>query len=161
MSSRSLGLFAGFLVSHGMSQPSSCFLISSGSSVRNRMRPCRRTRSGRFSTGRFLRESVTGYPRQYPLFYRSVALVTDNPDRPALACAAMATQTIAAPVSDRVFSGQYVRRGIVLKTVVTHTITYFFAGMTAYFVFDYATLMSHPPLSAWIRPLNHPMIMAG
>lgn len=73
----------------------------------------------------------------------------------------MATQTIAAPVSDRVFSGQYVRRGIVLKTVVTHTITYFFAGMTAYFVFDYATLMSHPPLSAWIRPLNHPMIMAG
>ena len=70
---------------------------------------------------------------------------------------------MSAPVSDRVLSGHsgYGSRGIVLKTVVTHTITYFFAGMAAYLVFDYATLMSHPPLSAWIRPLNHPMVMAG
>ena len=52
-------------------------------------------------------------------------------------------------------------RAIVLKTVVVHTVTYFFSGMFAYAVFDYATIMSQPPLNAWIRPLSHPMVMAG
>src|SRR5437870_1375492 len=49
MSSRSLGLFAGFVVSQRRSSPASCRLISSGSSVRKRMRPLSRTLSGRFS----------------------------------------------------------------------------------------------------------------
>lgn len=52
-------------------------------------------------------------------------------------------------------------RAIVLKTTVVHTITYFFAGVAAYTFFDYATLMSQPPLNGYIRPLGSPMVMAG
>src|SRR6185369_1332032 len=59
MSSRSLGLFAAFFVSHGMFQPVSCFLISSGSSVRKRMRPRNLTVWGRFSMFRFCSDSIT------------------------------------------------------------------------------------------------------
>src|SRR5438128_11775 len=59
MSSRSLGLLAGFFVSHGSSSPASWRLISCGSSVRKRMRPSSRTLSGRFSIFRSKRESIT------------------------------------------------------------------------------------------------------
>src|SRR5215469_4175067 len=59
MSSRSFGLFAGFLVSHGKSSPASCRLMSSGSSVRNKIRPDNRTLSGRLLISRFTRESFT------------------------------------------------------------------------------------------------------
>src|ERR1700730_4621585 len=57
MSSRSLGLLAGFFVSQGKSSPVSCRLISSGSSVRKRIRPCSRTLSGLFSVLRSNNES--------------------------------------------------------------------------------------------------------
>src|SRR5580658_10187124 len=59
MSSRSLGLLAGFFVSQGRSLPASCRLMRSGSSVRKRMRPCSRTLSGRFSILRSRSESIT------------------------------------------------------------------------------------------------------
>src|SRR5579871_1333937 len=59
MSSRSFGLLPGFFVSHGRSSPASCRLISSGSSVRKRMRPCSRTLSGRFSILRSRSELIT------------------------------------------------------------------------------------------------------
>src|SRR5208283_2742167 len=59
MSSRSLGLLAGFFVSQGKSSPANCRLINSGSSVRKRMRPCSRTLSGRFSILRSRRELIT------------------------------------------------------------------------------------------------------
>src|SRR3954471_6268444 len=59
MSSRSLGLLAGFLVSQGRSSPASWRLMSSGSSVRKRMRPCSFTWLGSFSTLRSLIEVVT------------------------------------------------------------------------------------------------------
>src|ERR1700730_8792382 len=64
MSSRSLGLLAGFLLSQGRSSPASWRLMSSGSSVRKRMRPCKRTLSGRFSILRSRSELITD------LFYR-------------------------------------------------------------------------------------------
>src|SRR5712671_4350469 len=59
MSSRSLGLLAGFFVSQGRSHPASCFLMRSGSSVRKRMRPWRRTLSGRFRISRSRSELLT------------------------------------------------------------------------------------------------------
>src|SRR6266567_1376627 len=62
MSSRSLGLFCGFFVSQERSSPSSCRLIRSGSSVRNRIRPERRTVAGRFSTFLFNKASITASP---------------------------------------------------------------------------------------------------
>lgn len=65
--------------------------------------------------------------------------------------------SIIAPV----ISSGPTTRSIVFKTMVVHTVTYFFAGMFAYAFFDYATIMSQPPLNSWIRPLSHPMVMAG
>ncbi len=74
----------------------------------------------------------------------------------------MATQLMTPAIPDRANArNPLVTTGIVVKTTVTHTITYFIAGATAYTLFDYATLMSRPPLSNWIRPLNHPMVVAG
>src|SRR5581483_4149961 len=64
MSSRSLGLLLGFSLSQGRSQPSSCRRISSGSSVRKRMRPCRRTRSGRLETARVRSEGTSKFYRR-------------------------------------------------------------------------------------------------
>src|SRR5579864_186383 len=59
MSSRSLGLFAGLLVSQGISSPAIWRFTSSGSSVRNRMRPLKRTVGGFFSTFLFSKGSIT------------------------------------------------------------------------------------------------------
>ncbi len=61
MSSRSLGLFCGFLVSQGRSSPVSCRLISSGSSVRKRMRALSCTVPGSFSIFLFSSASITSF----------------------------------------------------------------------------------------------------
>lgn len=47
------------------------------------------------------------------------------------------------------------------KTVVVHTVTYFFAGILAYTLGDYETAFSEPPLSYLMRPTSHPLVMAG
>src|SRR5437899_7278983 len=59
MSSRSLGFFSGWRVSQGKSSPASCRLMSSGSSVRNRILPVSFTRSGRLRISRLSREFAT------------------------------------------------------------------------------------------------------
>src|SRR5437870_11818086 len=69
MSSRSLGLFAEFFVSQGRSSPASWRLISSGSSVRKRIRPCSRTLSGRFSIFRSRSELITIQPEASDLAF--------------------------------------------------------------------------------------------
>jgi hypothetical protein len=51
-------------------------------------------------------------------------------------------------------------RDIVVKTVVTHTVTYFAAGVAALVLFDYPTLIAETP-GLSMRPLSHPMVMAG
>ncbi len=50
---------------------------------------------------------------------------------------------------------------IILKTVVTHTITYFLMGLLALFIFDYATLYAETSLSLFMRQTSHPLVMAG
>src|SRR5208283_1121424 len=72
ISSRSLGLRSGCCVSHGRSSPASCRLMSSGSSVRNRMRPCSRTRSGRLATVRCNNDVFTAR------FYRRTSTANDR-----------------------------------------------------------------------------------
>jgi hypothetical protein len=47
------------------------------------------------------------------------------------------------------------------KTVVTHTVTYFIAGILAYTLGDYERTFSEPPLSFFMRPTSDPMVMAG
>jgi hypothetical protein len=52
-------------------------------------------------------------------------------------------------------------RVIVIKTIVTHTVTYFFAGVAALVLFDYPTLFAETSLGLSMRPLTDPMVMAG
>jgi hypothetical protein len=52
-------------------------------------------------------------------------------------------------------------RDIVLKTVVTHTVTYFATGVVAFLAFDYQRLFADAALSRSMRPLADPMVMAG
>lgn len=52
-------------------------------------------------------------------------------------------------------------REIVVKTVVTHTVTYFAAGVAALVLFDYKSLIADSALGLSMRPLSHPIVMAG
>jgi hypothetical protein len=52
-------------------------------------------------------------------------------------------------------------RDIIGKTIVTHTVTYFVAGVTAFFLFDYPTLVAETTLGAGMRPLDHPLVLGG
>lgn len=52
-------------------------------------------------------------------------------------------------------------RDIVVKTIVTHTVTYFVAGVAAFVLFDYPTLIAETTLGLSMRPLSDPMVMAG
>ena len=50
---------------------------------------------------------------------------------------------------------------IVVKTAVTHTVTYFIMGLVAVAIFDYAHLYAETSLNLLMRPITDPMIMAG
>ncbi len=50
---------------------------------------------------------------------------------------------------------------LAIKTVVVHTTTYFVAGVLAYTLADYEQTFSEPPLSHFMRPTSHPLVMAG
>jgi hypothetical protein len=52
-------------------------------------------------------------------------------------------------------------RDIVVKTIVTHTVTYFITGVAAYVLVDYPSLIAENTLALSMRPLNDPMVMAG
>ncbi len=58
----------------------------------------------------------------------------------------------------------YTRMGageIAVKTVITHTVTYFVVGLLALLLLDYRALFSHTSVGILMRPLNDPMVMAG
>jgi hypothetical protein len=48
-----------------------------------------------------------------------------------------------------------------LKTVVVHTLTYFFMGLVASTFFSYAALFTQTSLGLLMRPTTDPMVMAG
>jgi hypothetical protein len=52
-------------------------------------------------------------------------------------------------------------REIVIKTVVTHTVTYFICGLAAYTLLDYPTLIRETDIGTSFRPLGDPMVAAG
>jgi hypothetical protein len=52
-------------------------------------------------------------------------------------------------------------RDIVVRTIVTHTVTYFAVGVAALVLLDYPTLIAETALGLSVRPLSHPMVMAG
>ena len=50
----------------------------------------------------------------------------------------------------------------IVKTMVSHTITYFLVGVLAFLTLDYAkTVYSDPSVAASSRPTTDPMVMAG
>ncbi|MXY23452.1 MAG: hypothetical protein F4Y45_02870 [Acidobacteria bacterium] len=51
--------------------------------------------------------------------------------------------------------------GILARAAVVHTVTYFFAGVLAFTLFDYGTALAEPPLDGLMRSPDDPMVMAG
>lgn len=47
------------------------------------------------------------------------------------------------------------------KTIIVHTITYFFMGILASTFLDYAERFARPEMACWMRQLDDPLIMAG
>lgn len=56
---------------------------------------------------------------------------------------------------------QLTARTVVIKTIITHTVTYVIMGLFAYVVFDYPRLYSESELRHLMRPTNDPWVMAG
>ncbi len=52
-------------------------------------------------------------------------------------------------------------RTIALRTIVVHTVTYFFAGLVAFVLLDYGRRFAEPPLSFFMRPTDDPIVAAG
>jgi hypothetical protein len=51
--------------------------------------------------------------------------------------------------------------GLVGKTIVVHTVTYFVVGVLAYTLGNYERAFSEPPLSYFMRPTSDPVVRAG
>ena len=51
--------------------------------------------------------------------------------------------------------------GIIIKTAITHTVTYFIAGVAAYTLLDYPSLLATTDVGASFRSLRDPMVIAG
>jgi len=51
--------------------------------------------------------------------------------------------------------------GLVLRTIVAHTITYTFMGILAMTFLNYAELFAKPEVASWMRQINDPLVMAG
>lgn len=52
-------------------------------------------------------------------------------------------------------------RAIIIKTVVTHTVTYFFVGALAFTVFNYPRLYAESSFKYIMRQTTEPLVMAG
>jgi hypothetical protein len=51
--------------------------------------------------------------------------------------------------------------GLAIKTVITHTITYFVMGILAFNFLHYAEAFRQPELASWMRQTTDPLVMAG
>lgn len=52
-------------------------------------------------------------------------------------------------------------RELAVKTVISHTTTYFFMGMLAFYFLDYPERFSRPEMACWMRSTDDPLVMAG
>jgi hypothetical protein len=50
---------------------------------------------------------------------------------------------------------------LALKTIVVHTVTYFFIGVPLFFLFNYSEGFTAPELACWMRPTDDPLVRAG
>ena len=51
--------------------------------------------------------------------------------------------------------------GIAVKTIVVHTVTYFFVGLAAYLLFNYSAYFAEPKLAAFMRQTDEPIVALG
>jgi len=51
--------------------------------------------------------------------------------------------------------------GIVAKTTVIHTLTYFAIGLIAFALFNYSARFADPALSSFMRGADDPLVQAG
>ena len=51
--------------------------------------------------------------------------------------------------------------GLAARTIVAHSITYFFMGALAASFLDYKTAFARPELACWMRQFNDPLLIAG
>jgi hypothetical protein len=58
-------------------------------------------------------------------------------------------------------SGNPTRLGVIARTCVVHTVTYFAAGLMAMALFDYTRRFQEPPLSLLMRPTSDPLVAGG
>jgi hypothetical protein len=52
-------------------------------------------------------------------------------------------------------------RETIVKTMVSHTLTYFVVGFLAFLTLDYSARFSDPAVAAYSRPTSDPMVIAG
>src|SRR5712692_1767947 len=50
---------------------------------------------------------------------------------------------------------------VVVKTIVTHTVTYFLIGLAAFWCFGYARKFAEPGVRSLMRQTDEPLVMAG
>ena len=58
-------------------------------------------------------------------------------------------------------NGQVPLIGLLLKSIVSHTLTYFLVGLVASVVFNYAADFARPELQGYMRQLGDPVIALG
>ena len=51
--------------------------------------------------------------------------------------------------------------GLTLRTIATHTVTYFIVGLVAFTVFNYAEAIAQPEVRTWMRQTNDPIVALG
>jgi len=51
--------------------------------------------------------------------------------------------------------------GLAARTIVAHSITYFFMGVLAATFLDYRAAFARPEMACWVRQFNDPWLMAG
>jgi hypothetical protein len=50
---------------------------------------------------------------------------------------------------------------VVIKTMVTHTVTYFLLGLATFWCFDYSRKLAEPGVRSLMRQTDDPLVMAG
>jgi hypothetical protein len=50
---------------------------------------------------------------------------------------------------------------LTFKTICVHTVTYFLAGLLAFWLLDYRSRFAQPPMNALMRPTDDPWVVVG
>ncbi|MEO6237394.1 MAG: hypothetical protein ABIQ52_10390 [Vicinamibacterales bacterium] len=70
-------------------------------------------------------------------------------------------QQVTGPIDSAQASARTIAGDIIIKTVVTHTVTYFIMGALAFVVFDYPRLYAETNYKYLMRQTTDPLVMAG